>query len=214
MDTIRNVNDALLDAFPDIESIERLVRFGLDKNLNEIASGRDLVSVVFRLTSWAESQGRLTDLVDAAKEQNSGNEKLQALEIFAKDRGARERERSEAAVTNWELIDYRLQRLSEEVKSLRTEELAALSRVVVGPDGTDGIRQIALDGQRVSQDNSKKISAIEKDIAAIREELHGIRADVSASPFGRRAQWGIVAFFAVLLTVTAATVLVGAFGSV
>lgn len=118
MDTISTVNDALLGAFRDADQLERLVRFGLNENLHEIAEGRDLAAIVFRLTDWAESQGLLTELVDAAKSERPHNAKIQALDIRAEQRAARQHYRSKVTgnVGNWELLEYRLSELQRKVE--------------------------------------------------------------------------------------------------
>lgn len=69
----------LLAAFPKTGELARLVRFGLDKNLEEIAGGESLADVLFNLLTWAEAQGRLADLLKKASELNPGNNALQEV---------------------------------------------------------------------------------------------------------------------------------------
>ena len=75
---------ALIDAFRDKASLEQMLSFKLDKNLEEIASGSNLLEIVFRLIDKAESQGWVEDLVHAACKSNPGNRELQTIaqELF------------------------------------------------------------------------------------------------------------------------------------
>ena len=65
--------EALNDAFRDKASLERMLAFELDKNLDAIAGGNSLQDIVFNLIKIAEAQGWLEDLVCAARRSNSGN---------------------------------------------------------------------------------------------------------------------------------------------
>lgn len=71
--------DALLSAFPDYDKLEQMVRYQLDENLLSLAGSGTLSTVIFNLIKWAESNGRLDDLIQAAQTANSGN---RALLIF------------------------------------------------------------------------------------------------------------------------------------
>jgi hypothetical protein len=67
--------DALLRGFPRRGNLERLALHGLDLRLgdivSELASQSDCVQA---LVSWAESNGRVPDLVDAARRRNAAFE--------------------------------------------------------------------------------------------------------------------------------------------
>ncbi|BAZ21785.1 hypothetical protein NIES4073_26630 [Kalymmatonema gypsitolerans NIES-4073] len=65
--------EALNDAFPDKASLEQMLAFELDKNLDTIAGGNSLQDIVFNLIKIAEAQGWVEDLVYAARRLNSGN---------------------------------------------------------------------------------------------------------------------------------------------
>jgi hypothetical protein len=71
------LEEALASAFPDRNSLERMVRYKLDENLEQIAGAEFFSDVLFGLIQWAESQGRVLDLVMAAREANPGNVLLQ-----------------------------------------------------------------------------------------------------------------------------------------
>lgn len=69
--------NTLLDAFPSYSKLEQLVSFGLDENLEKIASrGENLKQVVFTLVRWAESSGKLEELIRKAHKDRPGNEEL------------------------------------------------------------------------------------------------------------------------------------------
>lgn len=66
---------ALLSAFPDTDSLAQMTRFHLGENLGAIATG-NLRNVVFELILWAQSHGRLGELLVAAVQYNPGNPDL------------------------------------------------------------------------------------------------------------------------------------------
>jgi hypothetical protein len=61
-----------------------MVKHGLDKNLETIVGTGSLQTVIFNLVNWAESEGQLTQLVQAAIDAKPGNE---SLRTFAKQFG-------------------------------------------------------------------------------------------------------------------------------
>jgi len=71
--------DALVSAFPNIETLEVFVKRRMDENLNAIAGGSNLTAVVYKLIEWATARGRLAELVEAAYRDNSGDPKLRAF---------------------------------------------------------------------------------------------------------------------------------------
>lgn len=66
---------ALLFAFPSIEELERFARFRLDKNIHEIGHG-NLNNYGYKLVQWAESQGKIEQLIRGARQSNPGNPDL------------------------------------------------------------------------------------------------------------------------------------------
>ncbi|BAZ22276.1 hypothetical protein NIES4073_31580 [Kalymmatonema gypsitolerans NIES-4073] len=73
----KKLQEALINAFPTKSSLEQMLSFGLDKNLDSIAGGSDLQEIVFKLIKIAESQEWVLDLVGAALKSNSENVSLQ-----------------------------------------------------------------------------------------------------------------------------------------
>lgn len=66
---LKQLQEVLLAAFIDQNSLKQMVRFGLDENLDAIAPGKtNLSEIVFDLLLWAESKGRIEELVRAASE--------------------------------------------------------------------------------------------------------------------------------------------------
>ena len=76
---IKEVREALLDAYPDQEDLEMMVDCELDESLNAIASGKTYRQIVYKLIKWAEAQDRLEELIEKASEDNPRNPKLKAL---------------------------------------------------------------------------------------------------------------------------------------
>ena len=70
----------LLSAFPGLSQLRRLMSFEMSVELNEVVTISDpLETVAFDLIKWAESRGRLDDLIVAAQEQNEGNVDLKSF---------------------------------------------------------------------------------------------------------------------------------------
>ncbi len=72
----QQLQNALMDAFPKKSSLEQMLSFELDKNLNAIASEGDLKQIVFELIEKAKAENWVEDLVIAARQANPGNERL------------------------------------------------------------------------------------------------------------------------------------------
>ena len=71
---------ALTSAFPSKSDLEQMLKFGSDKRLAEIAIEGNLKDIVFELIKTAEAQGWVLELIQAAREVNSGNPELKAFE--------------------------------------------------------------------------------------------------------------------------------------
>ena len=70
------LHKALLGAFPSRLDLKRMVDFGLDQNLDSIVGNSNLDHTVFELIKWAEAQGKVSELIRAAYQANSGNAQL------------------------------------------------------------------------------------------------------------------------------------------
>jgi V8-like Glu-specific endopeptidase len=68
--------EALLDAYPDYDSLKIMVKFKLDENLERIAGSGPLEAVVFDLIKSVESRGKLERLILGAYEKNPHNSEL------------------------------------------------------------------------------------------------------------------------------------------
>jgi hypothetical protein len=75
----KQLQSALIDAFPTTASLEQMLAFGLDKNLRAIAGEGSLQDIVFKLIQAANAEGWVNDLVRAARDSNSGNPQLKAI---------------------------------------------------------------------------------------------------------------------------------------
>ncbi len=74
----KKLHNALINAFPTQMSLERMLLHELDKNLIEIVREGSLQDIVFQLIQAANSQGWVEDLVRAARNENPGNQLLNA----------------------------------------------------------------------------------------------------------------------------------------
>ncbi|MFN8469472.1 MAG: effector-associated domain EAD1-containing protein [Caldilineaceae bacterium] len=69
---IRQIQEAIVSGYsPD--SLRSMVRTHLDESLHSIATGDSFNTQVFSLIEWAEQQGRIEELVQAAYEANPNN---------------------------------------------------------------------------------------------------------------------------------------------
>ncbi|MEM7539174.1 MAG: effector-associated domain EAD1-containing protein, partial [Chloroflexota bacterium] len=68
---------ALLHAFPNYSALQRMIRLQLEENLAAIAGGDNLNDTIFQLIEWAESTGRLHELINGAGNTNPNNPVLQ-----------------------------------------------------------------------------------------------------------------------------------------
>ena len=75
----KKLRDALIDAFPEKSSLEQMLFYELDKNLNVIADGTSLEVVVFNLIKIAEAQDWVERLISAACNSSPGNPSLEAV---------------------------------------------------------------------------------------------------------------------------------------
>ncbi|GAA6619795.1 effector-associated domain EAD1-containing protein [Scytonema sp. NUACC26] len=76
---LRELQNALIDAFPTKPQFEQMLFFELDKSLDTIARDNDLQETVFQLIKIAKAQGWLLDLARAACISNPGNLRLKAI---------------------------------------------------------------------------------------------------------------------------------------
>lgn len=75
----QQLHSALLSAFPSQDTLRQMVFFGLGQNLATIAGGSDLSAVTLSLIQWAQGQGKIKDLIQAAVAANAGNPQLRAF---------------------------------------------------------------------------------------------------------------------------------------
>ncbi len=71
----KQLQEAVIDAFPTMASLEQMVSHGLGKNLRAVAGEGNLQEVVFKLIQTADAQGWIKDLVRSACNINPGNPK-------------------------------------------------------------------------------------------------------------------------------------------
>jgi hypothetical protein len=75
---IQQLHRSLLSTFNTHGTLAQMVRFGLDENLDAIATG-NLSEVVFGLIGWAEAHGRIKELVEEAQKAHPNNPDLLIL---------------------------------------------------------------------------------------------------------------------------------------
>ena len=75
----KQLRDALLSAFPKHEHLEMMVSDGMGEYLAAITGSSNLRYATYELICWAQAQGRLEELILAARKENSRNSKLQSI---------------------------------------------------------------------------------------------------------------------------------------
>src|SRR5947199_10776112 len=78
---LKQLQQALINAYPTRFALEQMVFHGLDVHLDAITSLGGLEQAVFELLRWAQAQGRLEELIKVALLQNSGNLELQRVAV-------------------------------------------------------------------------------------------------------------------------------------
>ena len=79
-DSLRpQLETALRDAFRTRADLARMVRFGLGRSLADITEAQNLTETVFQLREWAEGNGQLAALLEAATVANPDNPPLKAI---------------------------------------------------------------------------------------------------------------------------------------
>ncbi|MBD2213992.1 CHAT domain-containing protein [Nostoc linckia FACHB-104] len=75
----KKLQEALINAFPNMASLEQMLSYGLDKNLRVIAGEGSLQEIIFKLIQAANAQGWLQDLIRAACNENPENQQLKDI---------------------------------------------------------------------------------------------------------------------------------------
>ena len=82
---------ALLSAFPQPPLLDLMIQDALGKDLNQITQGQPTYDLTVQdLVKWADSQGRLRELVIGASQKNPGNPELKAFSQVFLDNTLRE----------------------------------------------------------------------------------------------------------------------------
>jgi len=76
----KKLRQAIINAYPSKAKLKMMVSDELEENLDAIAGGENLDEIVFNFIEWAESQGKLETIIDAAIRTNPGNEELKEFQ--------------------------------------------------------------------------------------------------------------------------------------
>ena len=134
----KKLEDTLMDAFCDKASLERMVQYELDRNLNEIAPDSNLQGIIFKLIQKAEAEEWVKKLIHAALKSNPGNLKLQNI--------AHELSSSSATIASEKMIGYTSQDeyifpdtiilYVDNLDNITKENLSERTRVLPGKPGS------------------------------------------------------------------------------
>src|SRR4051794_5290950 len=75
----RQIEAALLAAFPSEDALAHMLLHQLDVPLPQVVRHASLQQMVFELVQWAATQGRLRDLIQGAAAENPDNPQVQVL---------------------------------------------------------------------------------------------------------------------------------------
>jgi len=75
----RALHSALLEAFPTVADLQRVVSFGLETTLDEIAPPASLSDQAFALVLWCDRHNRIGELLASARAENPGNDALKTF---------------------------------------------------------------------------------------------------------------------------------------
>lgn len=78
-DQFKDLSKALTAAFPREEALVQMLRYQLDELLNNIPKAETYSGLIDNVVQWAETNGKLRDLVIGASLENSGNPQLQCF---------------------------------------------------------------------------------------------------------------------------------------
>jgi CHASE2 domain-containing sensor protein len=80
-DERKELEDAIINAYPDQAELERVIKHTLDKNLNELTKSGTYRDIVFDLIKWAVAEGelQLESLIAALYKGKPGNQQLKAI---------------------------------------------------------------------------------------------------------------------------------------
>jgi hypothetical protein len=71
----RQMHQALMSAFRNLETLKQELNF-IDIRLGDITTSQNFREAVFEIIDWAEAQGQLPKVIDAAYTYNQGNDEL------------------------------------------------------------------------------------------------------------------------------------------
>ena len=73
---LKELQEALISAFPTRQDLSMMVTHGLDENLSAIAGDGSLAHTVHALLQWANARAKCEELIKAALRQNGQNPQL------------------------------------------------------------------------------------------------------------------------------------------
>ena len=76
---LEKLQEALVSAFPSRFAFTQFAQYKLDLDLDRLVSDVGLDQVAFELIGWARSEGRLAQIIAAARAENPGNPELKAF---------------------------------------------------------------------------------------------------------------------------------------
>ena len=78
---LKQLNRILAHAFPSYPELQRMVRFSLGVQLNTLVQSTNVTQAVFELVEWADTHGKMAELIKGAQGENTDHADLRAFAI-------------------------------------------------------------------------------------------------------------------------------------
>ncbi|MUG91477.1 hypothetical protein F7734_02825 [Scytonema sp. UIC 10036] len=141
----KKLQEALINAFPKKSSIEQLLSFELDKNLDEIIEDSNLNDIVFNLIRIAEAQGWVKKLILAACKLTPENLLLKSVaeELLTHDTQQKTDDTKQKTddTENWNIInEEKLPKDPLDTSMINSIDISADGQILVSGDDKGVIR--------------------------------------------------------------------------
>jgi hypothetical protein len=80
----RDLHNIILDAYTH-ESLRRMLKYRLDKNLEEIAGGKNLEEIVYNVIAESKRSGWISELIESIREDKPNNPQVRNMGRSSRD---------------------------------------------------------------------------------------------------------------------------------
>ncbi|GAA6617898.1 effector-associated domain EAD1-containing protein [Scytonema sp. NUACC26] len=176
----KKLRDALMSAFLNKAELKRMLDDNLGIPLNTIADSGNYTDIVYNLLKWANSQGWLQDLVQAAYTTNSGN--LELKEFIKEINYQIPNENKDPLGQQLDILQGRLSVLSSHqswsrVQAIKLKELN--KRLEIRESDFEAVsNQLNYTENAQTRNNlQRQLEAIEQDMKKVEEQINELEHD-------------------------------------